>query len=143
MRWAIFVGTAISAALSCVPLAMSETAAAPSQPAKAHAASPPPSGESGEVVRETVTRFLWVKHQDGYVVTGIVAPDGQGDVILQTYCYFYQPTTERTGRVVDMVVDGVRLPNLTAEIVPMPEEAIKKCRSSGKAPAPSLGGASR
>jgi hypothetical protein len=145
------LATALGLLASATQSSAKEISVAAAPSAKTSETRPARGNDSGEVIKETVTRFLWVMHRQGYVVTGIVAPDGHGELILQTYCYFYLPNSDRTGRVVDIAIDGARVPNLTADLVPEPDEAVKKCQSPEKERAstpqwsepPTLGAAAR
>jgi len=83
---------------------------------------------TGEVIRREVTVFSNVKHGPGTVVTGWNYKDGGGRVPVRQYCYYSAPNIDSSSTRIDIAVDGTRLPNISASLVPELEGVLAKCQ---------------
>ena len=83
---------------------------------------------SGDVIRREVTVFWNVKHGLGNVTTGWNYKDGSGGVPVGQYCYYALLNGDRSMTKVDIAVDGTRLPQISASLVPDLEGALAKCQ---------------
>jgi hypothetical protein len=83
---------------------------------------------TGEVIRREVTVFSTVDHGPGHVTTGWRYRDGTGSVPLGQYCYYSAPNNDSSSTRIEIAVDRVRLPTISASLVPELEGALAKCQ---------------
>jgi hypothetical protein len=83
---------------------------------------------AAEVIRREVTVFSYLRHDPGSVVTGWNYKDGSGGVPVSQFCYYTSRNPDRSSTRVDLAIDGVRRPEVDAELVPDVEGAVSKCQ---------------
>jgi hypothetical protein len=87
-----------------------------------------PKTASGDIIRREVTVFSEVEHGSGQIVTGWNYKDGSGGAPNGQYCYYTAPNGDGSMTKVTIASDGVRLPPITASLVPNLEGALAKCQ---------------
>jgi hypothetical protein len=85
---------------------------------------------TGDVIKREVTFFSHVQHGQGSVVTGWNYKDGRGGMPVSQFCYYTSRNPDQSSKRVDLAADGVRLPQISLEIIPDLEGALSKCQWS-------------
>jgi hypothetical protein len=83
---------------------------------------------AGDVIKQEVTFFSHVQHGQGSVITGWNYKDGRGGTPVSQFCYYTSRTPDQSSKRVDLAANGVRLPQISLDIVPDLERALSKCR---------------
>jgi hypothetical protein len=83
---------------------------------------------AGEVIKHEITSFSYVQHGQGSIVTGWNYKDGRGGTPVSQFCYYTSQNPDQSSKRVDLAVNGVRLPQISLNIVPDVEGALSKCR---------------
>jgi hypothetical protein len=82
----------------------------------------------GDVIKREVTIFSRVQHGPGGVFTGWNYKDGRDGTPVSQFCYYTARNPDQSSKRVDLAADGVRLPQISLDIVPDVEGAISKCQ---------------
>jgi hypothetical protein len=83
---------------------------------------------AGDVIKRGVTLFSHVQYGQGSVVTGWNYKDGRGGTPVSQFCYYTARNPDQSSKRVDLAADGVRLPQISLDIVPDVEGALSKCQ---------------
>jgi hypothetical protein len=83
---------------------------------------------AGDVIKREVTFFSHVQHGQGSVVTGWNYKDGRGGTPVSQFCYYTSRNPDQSSKRVDLATDGLRLPQISSDIVPDLAVALSKCQ---------------
>jgi hypothetical protein len=83
---------------------------------------------ASDVIKREVTFFSYVQYGQGSVVTGWNYKDGRGGTPVSQFCYYTSRNPDQSSKRVDLAANGVRLPQISLNIVPDVEEALSKCQ---------------
>jgi hypothetical protein len=83
---------------------------------------------AAEVIKREVTFFSSIQHGQGTVVTGWSYKDGRGCTPVSQFCYYTAPNPDQSSKRIDLAANGARLPEVSLNLVPDMEIALRKCQ---------------